>query len=230
MNMKNKKLIIIGAGETANLAYEYFTYDSEYEVVAFSVNSSYLIDSRFRGLPVVPFENLEEMFNKDEYYAFVAMAGEKLSLSRSKLYREVKNKGYKIASYISSNAFIWHNVTIGENCFIMENNVLQPFVKIGNNVVIWSGNHIGHQSIVHDNCFITSHCVIAGYCEIKQNTYLGINTSIANNIIIEKDCYIGMNSVIGKNTRAGGFYASNHSKRLAISSYDFLGVDNNELD
>ncbi len=34
---KTRKLIIVGAGEFAEIAYEYFSYDSEYDVVAFAV-------------------------------------------------------------------------------------------------------------------------------------------------------------------------------------------------
>ena len=38
---KEAKLVIIGAGEFAEIAYEYFTYDSPYEVVAFAVEKKY---------------------------------------------------------------------------------------------------------------------------------------------------------------------------------------------
>lgn len=228
--MKNKKLVIIGAGETANLAYEYFTNDSEYEVIAFSVNQEYIVESSFRNLPVVPFENLESTFSPKEYFAFVAVAGEKLNRNREKLYNQAKNKGFCLASYISSKAFVWPNVTIGDNCFILEDNTLQPFSKVGNDVFMWSGNHLGHQSVIKDHCFITSHCVIAGFTEIGENCYLGINSSVADNIIVARDCYIGMGSLIGRNTKPGSFYSGVHSKKLLISSYEFLGVDDNAVE
>lgn len=222
--MKNKKLIIIGAGETACLAYEYFTFDSEYEVTAFAVNKDYKSDVNFCGLPVVEVESLSELYSVDEYYVFVALAGEKLSKNREKLYLEVKTMGYRFASYISTRAFIWHNVEIGENCFILEGNVLQPFTRVGNNVFMWSSNHVGHRSVIGNNCFITSHCVIAGFCTIGDNCYIGINASIADNVSVAKGCYIGMGSLIGKNTKEGAFFAGEHSKRRPITSYEFLGL------
>lgn len=222
--MKNKKLIIIGAGETANLAYEYFTHDSEYEVVAFCVNSEYKKLDFFHSLPVIEYEKLLELYPCNEYYVFVALAGEKLNRNRERLYLDVKKKGYNIASYVSSRAFVWGNVEIGENCFILEHNVLQPFTRIGNNVIMWSGNHLGHQSVVCDNCFISSHCVIAGFCEIGANSYLGINCSIGDNVKVGRDNYIGMGAIIVKNTKQGSFYSGEHSKRLPITSYDFLDI------
>ena len=48
---------------------------------------------------------------------------------------------------------------IGENTFIFEANVVQPGVTVGDNVVLWSGNHIGHDSVIEDHCFIASHAV-----------------------------------------------------------------------
>lgn len=38
---KEKKLVIVGSGEFAEIAYEYFTYDSEYEVVGFAVEKEF---------------------------------------------------------------------------------------------------------------------------------------------------------------------------------------------
>ena len=222
--MSSKKLIIIGAGETANLAYEYFTYDSEYEVVAFAVNEEYIKEKTFRNLPVVEFEKVENLYSPKEYFAFVAMAGEKLNRNRTKMYNEVKQKGYKMTSYVSSHAFVWRNVEIGENCFIMEDNTLQPFTKVGNNVVMWSGNHLGHQSVVKDNCFITSHCVICGCSEIGENSYLGVNCSVADYVKVSADNFIAMGAVVNKNTKENGLYIGNPAKRADISAKEYCGV------
>lgn len=227
-NMKTKKVIIIGAGETATLAYEYFTYDSDYEVVAFSVNKVYRSVDTFLNLPVVDFENLENQFNMEDYFVFVALAGEKLNRNRTKLYQECKKKGFKIASYISSKAFVWHNVQIGENCFILENNVLQPFTVVGNNVTMWSGNHLGHRSIIKDNCFITSHVVISGFCEIGENTYIGVNSCIADNVKIGCDNYIAMGSSINKNTKSNSMFSSDHSKNLKLNTLEVFDVEDKQ--
>lgn len=88
---------------------------------------------------------------------------------RTRLYREAKAKEFSIASYVSSKAFVWRNVEIGENCCIFEDNVIQPFVNIGNNVIIWSGNHVGHHSVIKDRCFIASYVVISGFVDAYES-------------------------------------------------------------
>lgn len=219
-----KKLIIVGNGETAELAYLYFTNDSEYEVAAFAVEKDYITESRLRGLDVAELEDIENNYPPKEYEAFVAVSSTKLNTLRTRLYSKVKAKGYKFASYISSKAYIGYEVEIGENCFIMENNVIQTFSKIGNNVVLWSGNHIGHSSVVHDNCFISSHVVISGFCEIGENTFVGVNTSVANNIKIGDYCLIGLGCVIAKDVPDNTIMKMPYAQKQVISAKQFYGI------
>jgi sugar O-acyltransferase (sialic acid O-acetyltransferase NeuD family) len=223
-----EKIIIVGDGETAELAYEYFTYDSPHEVVAFSVESQYLKREELFGLPVIAFEGVNDVYDPSIYAAFVAISYTQLNRVRTRLYDATKKKGYRLVSYVSSKAFVWRNVEIGENCLIMENNVLQYSVQVGSNVVLWSGNHVGHQTIIKDNVFISSHVVVSGYCEVGENCFLGVNSSIANNVRIAKDCLIGMGAVINKDTEAGKVYVGNPAKPLPKTAYEAFGVKDTE--
>src|SRR5712692_9841845 len=223
-----KKIVIVGDGETAELAYEYFTHDSSSEVAAFSVEKAYRKKSEMFGLPVVDFEEIERQYPPADCDVFVAISYTQLNRVRTRLYQQAKKKGYQFVSYVSSRAFVWRNVEIGENCFIMENNVLQYAVRVGNNVVLWSGNHVGHQSVIRDNVFVSSHVVISGYCEIGENCFLGVNSCIANNVKIAKDCLIGMGAVVHKDTEERKVYVGNPAKPLPKDSHAAFGVKDHE--
>lgn len=224
--MKNEELLLlIGDGEFAEIAYEYFTYDSPYHVIAFAVEKEYLVKETLYGLPVIPFEEIDQRYSPEQYKAFVAINSTKLNRLRTRLYNEVKNKGYEVVSYISSKAFVWRNVKVGENAFIFENNVLQHHVEVGNNVIMWSGNHIGHRSIIRDNSFITSQVVIAGKSEIGESCFLGINSTINDMIKVGKDCFISSGAVVNKNTKEGYIYSGNPAKSMAITSYRYYEIE-----
>ena len=197
---KSKDLIIIGAGETAILAYEYFTHDSDYDVIAFAVESAFVQEETLYELPVITVEDLQEKYPARSCELFVAISSGKLNRNRAKIYFNLKALGYEFASYISSKAFVWHNVEIGENCFILEDNTIQPFVKIGNDVVLWSGNHLGHRTVVGDHCFVSSHCVISGFCEIGRYSFLGVNCTLEDHVRIAEDNFIGAGALIQKET------------------------------
>lgn len=222
--MKNEDILLIGDGEFAEIAYEYFTYDSTYRVVAFVVEKEYLTKDSLYDLPIIPFEEMEQYYAPTQYKVFVAINSTKLNRPRTRLYHEVKSKGYEVVSYISSKAFVWPNVTIGENSFIFEHNVLQHHARVGNNVIMWSGNHIGHRSVIKDNCFITSQVVIAGHCEIGESCFLGVNSTLNDSIKIAKDCLISSGAVVNKHTKAGFIYSGNPAKAHKITSYRYYGI------
>jgi len=193
---KTKKLIIIGDSLFAEIAYEYFTYDSEYEVVAFSVEKEYIKRDFLFGLPIIPFETLENLYSPSEHRFYAANVYTQGNHLRARLYQQAKEKGFTPASYISSRAFVWRNAQIGEHVFIFEDNTVQPFTKIGDNVVLWSGNHIGHHSVIKDHCFISSHVVISGVCQVGEYCFMGVNSTVANNINIGNNCLIGAGALI----------------------------------
>lgn len=216
--MKNK-VVIFGTLDTAELANYYLTNDSIYEVVAFTVNKQYLNEETFCGLPVVPFENIEDFYSPEDFYLFVPMTGVKMNTIRKKIYLEGKEKGYEYISYVSSKATTFGN-KIGENCFILEDNTIQPFTTIGNNVVLWSGNHIGHHGKIEDHVFFTSHIVMSGHCHIKERAWIGVNSTIRDFVTIGEECLIAMGSLITKSTEDYSFYLGTPAKKQLKKSID----------
>lgn len=204
--MKTKKLVLVGDSAFAEIAHEYFEADSEYSVVGFSVERQFLRKESLHGLPVVPFEEIQTHFPPEDHHLYVAVVYTQLNRLRTRLMNAAKQRGYALASFISPKAFVWRNVEMGEHCFIFEDNTVQPYVKIGSNVVLWSGNHIGHHSVIRDNCFISSHVVISGFCVVGENSFIGVNASVANNVKIGRDNWINPGVTLPKDTLPDAFY------------------------
>lgn len=196
LSTKTKKLVIFGTEDFADIAYEYFTHDSAYEVVAFTVDRAYLKETEKFGLPVVAFEDLETAVPAGEAEFFAAIVYAKLNRLREDVCNQAKAKGFSLASYISSRAFVWHNANLGEHCFIFEDNTIQPFVTIGDDVILWSGNHIGHHSKIGNHCFLTSHVVVSGWCQIGDHVFIGVNSTLANNTKIGDVCWINHGATV----------------------------------
>ncbi|MCT7614589.1 acetyltransferase [Aliarcobacter butzleri] len=212
-----KKLIIFGIGEQAEMAYYYFKNDSKYNIVAFTVDKKYINKETLFDLPIVEFEAIQNIYSEKEYELFIAIGYNKINKLREEKYLLCKEKGYKIASYISSKASIFTD-NIGENSFILEHNNIQPYVIIGNNVTLWSGNHIGHHSIIEDNCFITSHVVISGGCSIGENTFIGVNATLRDHIKIGKSNVIGAGALILSDTEDSKVYMANPTEASKVPS------------
>jgi len=217
--IKNKKLVIVGLGETAEIAYEYFTYDSPYEVSAFSVNREYIIQNEHFGLPVVAFEEIETYFDPSQFEVYVAVSYVQLNRVRKNLFLATKKKGFTCANYISSKAFVWRNVKMGENNFIFENNI-----------ILWSGNHIGHQTKIKDHVYISSHCVISGFCEIGEASFIGVNSTFNDNVMIAEDTIVGSASLVNKSYKEKGHVLiGTPAKTIHKNSYDTFNVIEDDL-
>jgi sugar O-acyltransferase (sialic acid O-acetyltransferase NeuD family) len=212
------KLIIFGAGDIARLAHHYFTHDSPHEVAAFVVDRNYRSDDGFLGLPLADAEEMTTRFPPAEFDMFVALSYAKTNALRADKYSSAKAAGYRLVSYVSSRCTYLSQDQPGDNCFILEDNTIQPFVRIGNNVTMWSGNHIGHDSTIEDHCFIASHVVVSGHVRVGTRSFIGVNATLRNNITIAPESIIGAGAVIMKDTRPKGVYLAERAKLFSKSS------------
>jgi sugar O-acyltransferase (sialic acid O-acetyltransferase NeuD family) len=217
-----EKLIIVGDGEFAEFAFEYFTNDSPYEIKAFTVEKKFLKKEKLFNLPIVPFEQLEEFYSPTEYKIFIAITYTQLNRVRTRLYHESKKKGFSLVSYIHSNSYIASSAKIGENCFIEENCSIQYNTKIGNNVFIGANSVIGHSSTILDNCFVSFNVGITGMCKIGENSFLGVNSCLQDNLKIAEDTIIGAGAVVLKDTEKEKIYVGNPAKALNKNSLDVI--------
>jgi len=214
-------VIIFGVQDFAQLANFYLQHDSEHEVVAFSVNREYLPDDKsFEGLPVVAFENVEQSYAPADFKFFAPMSPRRMNRLREHIYRQIKEKGYELISYISSKATLFRGTSIGDNCFILEDNTIQPFASIGNNVILWSGNHIGHHSIIKDHVSFTSHVVLSGHCVVEPFSFFGVNSTVRDGIHIAEGSLIGMAAAVTSDTEPWGVYKGNPAKKGETLSTD----------
>jgi len=214
------KVVVFGVKDLAQLAKYYLDTDSVHKVVSFTVNRQYMPESKeFEGLPVVPFEEVTDHYPTDSYKFFAPMTGAGMNKRRENVYISAKQKGYEFISYISSKATVCHN-QIGENCFILEDNTLQPFTSIGNNVVMWSGNHIGHHGSIGDHSFFTSHVVLSGHCKVEPYSWFGVNATIRDGLTIAEGSLIAMGALLTKNTEKWSAYMGVPAKKLEKGSLE----------
>jgi sugar O-acyltransferase (sialic acid O-acetyltransferase NeuD family) len=211
-------VLIFGAGDIARLAHFYFTRDSPHEVVGFAVDRGFRTVPELSGLPVFEFDDALERFPPSSCAMFVALSYARMNRVRAEKFYRAKELGYSLVSYVSSRSTYLSESLPGENCFILENNTVQPFVTIGDNVTLWSGNHIGHDSVIDDHCFITSHVVVSGNVRVRPYCFIGVNATLRNSITVAEQSLIGAGAVIMKDTRPKGVYLASRADLFSKDS------------
>jgi sugar O-acyltransferase (sialic acid O-acetyltransferase NeuD family) len=214
-------VIIFGIADFASLGHFYLKHDTKHKVVAFSVSAEFMPhDRNFEGLPVVPFEEVEQTYPPADYRFFAPMSHRKMNRLRESIYKQIKGKGYEMISYVSSKATVWPEARIGDNCFILEDNTLQPYTPIGNNVVLWSGNHIGHHGVIHDHVLFTSHVVLSGHCTVESFCFFGVNATIRDGLKLGEGSLIAMGANVIGDTEPWGVYKGSPAKKGQVRSCD----------
>lgn len=223
---KKKKLVIFGLEDFADIAYEYFTNDSEYEVASFTVDRAYLIAETKSGLPVIPFDELEAHCPPSTHELYAAVAYARLNRNREEVCRGAKEKGYKLARYVSSRAFVSSNAKIGEHCFVFEGCTIQPFVSIGDNAVLWSASCISHHSRVGSHCFVSPHVAVGGWTTIEDHCFLGINSTLANNTRLGNGSWVSHGCSVSGTISPGSMVRAPDSKIVPLDEARlFRGLD-----
>ena len=172
--------------------------DFDFEVAAFTADDEFVKEDKFLGLPLVPASRVQAKYPPNEYLAHVALSYSKFNQIRQAKYDFMKKLGYELASYVCSKSVFWPDLSIGDNCFILENRTIQPTVKIGNNVMIWSGNHLGHGCRIEDHVYIASHVCISGHTVIGERTFIGVNATFKDFVNVGRRSFITMDASVVK--------------------------------
>lgn len=209
------KVVIFGNTEFTEVVWWYLQHDSEHEVVAFTVHEKYITEPTFCNLPVVPFENIMDLYPCNQYRMFIGIGYAKRNHLRANLYDTVRNLGYTLISYINSTVVNQAQIAIGDNCFIMENVIIQAFCSIGNDVFIWNSSTISHHSHIGDHCFITHNVAISGHVTVEDYCFIGANATIRDGVTLAESSVVGLGAIILEDTEPNSVYKSETTPKHA---------------
>ncbi len=213
-----QKVILWGIGDMTQILEYYINKDNAFEICGYTLDKEYLNSNEFNGKPVVAFDEVEKVFPPSEYQMGIFMSAKNLNRIREEKFRQAKEKGYTCINYISKDASCDAQET-GENIFILPYSTIQPFSKIGNNVIMWPQTHIGHHTVIGDNCFLAIP-KISGYCEVGKNCFLGTNSTLADHVKVGDYSIIGAGSVVTKKVKEGSVLAVKQTPKLEMSSFE----------
>jgi len=210
------KIIIYGIGPFARLLFEYLRNTNEYEIVAFCADKEYIIEKELSNLPIIAFEEIENIYNP-KYYKMLVAAGYSKMRNRKFMFEKAKAKNYTFINYIHPSV-IKHNFIIGENNIILAGCIIEPNVIINDNNVIWSMSLLGHDCKLGNHNYISAKCLIAGHCIIKDLCFVGNGSNMINGLIIENESYLVAGTNLRKNTDQFGMYIGNPAKFLKFNT------------
>ena len=92
-----------------------------------------------------------------------------------------------------------HHCKIGEGCIILDDVLIEPYVEIGNHVLLNHGAKVFHDVIIGDYCEISPGATILGKARIGSGCRIGANATILPGVILYDNCVVGAGAVVTKN-------------------------------
>lgn len=217
------KVVLFGTGRGADVAYRFLSKDTDHEIVGFTVDDKYIKAPELRGLPLVPFEEVEKHYPPEDFRLFILLGYQAMNGLRQAKYEAAKTKGYTLESYVASDIFQVEPINVGENCFILDNQSISLDVTIGNNVVAWSSNHIGDLTTIGDHAWLASHVTIAASVKVEANVFLGVGATIATNVRLGAGSFVGAHALVSSDIAPGSVHVAS-GEPIDVDAHSFMRI------
>lgn len=215
--MPSKPLVIFGLGDVADIAFTYFSNDSDYRVVAYTVDAAYQGRQTFHDLPVVPYDSLRTHYDPAEVALFVGVGYGDNNRVRDNLIARMHDDGWTLASYVASRANIW-SASIADNCMVIDTTTLLPGAKIGSGTILWTNTVIGEYACVGASCYIGPTSFIGGYANIGDRSVVGPLAHVASYRTVGDTSFVGASARVYSDVPAGSVLLEPGSKPQPYTS------------
>ena len=184
--MKQKKIVIIGAGQTVDELYpiiKNLKNNENYKIYKILDDNKKFYKKNYKGIPI-EIDIAKAKKYKDCFFVF-GIGSYKNKNNREKILKKTGLDKTFFPNIIHQNVIIENNVSLGFG------NIIYPFS------VICSGTKI------ENFCVITYSSIIAHSVKIGSFSILGSRTSILNYTKVGKEVFFGANVLVGENLKIG---------------------------
>lgn len=213
-----KQIVVFGNTSLSKMIYYDALGREDFQIAAFTVEKDYLHNrSDFLGLPLVPYENIQDYYPPDVFDMVVVFTGyTDRGREREEKYQMAKFKGYNLRCYVSSKADVMPDITWGDNNIILGQTHMGVSGSIGSNNLLRQHVYLGHDFKVGSHNQITAGSTIGGECEILDYCYLGLGSTIISGIHLAEGTLVGAGSTVIRSTQPYSKNVGNPSRIIGF--------------
>lgn len=213
-------IVLFGVGKIAEVL-RALLRDAGIPVAGFTVDYPHLPGPVAYGLPVAPFETVEQAFPPDRHRILVAVGYQDLNQFRAARCAAAKAKGYKLASFVSAAAHVPTGCQIGENCVVMPGAALQPRATLGDDVFVWDNAVVGHHAVIGNHSWLAANCTVSSASTLGPRCFVGVNAAIGHSISLGEAVLVGAGAVVTANQPEGAVLIVPATPRFRLNSEHF---------
>lgn len=208
-----KRVAIIGSGDLARLVVHNINTIGDQEVVG--VYDDFVdIGTNESGLLIIGrLDKIQEDYQNNKFdFLFIAVGYSRMNY-RAETFNRFKGV-IPFTNIIHKSCIIDPSVKLGEGVFLFSGVLLDQNVVIRDNVLLNVGVTIAHDSQIGEHCFFGPRVNLAGFVKIEEMGYFGINSTVIDNINVCSNVKVGAGAVITKNIKEEGLYVGIPAKKI----------------
>lgn len=213
-----KEVILFGSTNLATMLYYDAAGRDDFKIACLAVEKAYLRGrTEHLGLPVVVFEEVQDLFPPDEYDMMVLFHGQPRVRERGEKFALAKGRGYLLRNYVSRGADVTPDLTMGENNIIQRGAHVGFGGTMGHDNLIRQMVYLGHEFQIGSHNTFVAGSIIGGNCRIGDHCFFGLGAIVLNWSTIASDSFIGAGSTVIKNTEPFSKNVGNPSRIIGCS-------------
>ena len=210
--MIKKNIIIIGAGQMGELVSNIILRDGKFNILGFIDKKK---TKKINGYKILGNDSF--LYNKKVDCSHIVIAVTEFK-KRLDIYNKLSKLNYKFPNIIDPSVKIDNNVRFQEGIIIGMNSVILNKVSIGNLSIIGTSVNILHDTKIGKNCLIGGGTVVGANVILKNNIYVGVGSIFASKkIIVGNECFISSGSVVLKSLKSKSKVIGNPAKVISIN-------------
>lgn len=194
--VEKEKIILIGAGQHANVVLYNIEEQNKYEVIGILDSDEKKIGTFYKNVRIIgSYENsldkIKEGYNTNKF--FIGFGNMKY---RKRVFEKMIGNGWEAVNIIHPNAIVSKDTKLGQGILIECGCLITPNPIIGNNVVVNTGSQVNHDNVIEDHVYIASGVVLSGGVTIKENSLIDDGVIVTLGKSVGSNCIVGAGAVI----------------------------------
>ncbi len=210
--MIKKNVIVVGAGQMGELVSNIILRQGKFNILGFVDKKK---TTKINGYKILGNDNF--LYDKKIDCSHIVIAVTEFK-RRLDIYKKLSKLKYKFPNIIDPSVKIDNNIRLREGIIIGMNSVILNRVRIGNLSIIGTSVNILHDCTIGNNCLIGGGTLVGANVVLKNNIYVGVGSVFASKkIIVGNDCFVSSGSVVLKSLKHKSKVIGNPAKIIPLN-------------
>ncbi len=186
-----KDLLLIGGGGHCKAVIDVIERTDRWHIAGI-VERAAAPGATILGYPVIGTDDELVTLHAQIGHALITIGQIKTAATRMRIYHQLKDIGYRLATIISPMAEVSRHADIGEGTVIMHMAAIGPAGSVGVNGIVNSRALIEHDCHIGAHCHISTAAVLNGGVQVGEGSFIGSGTVVRQGLAVGAGCVIGM--------------------------------------